>query len=178
MRIISGLHKGKRLIAPKTLPVRPTTDFAKEGLFNILRHRFYYEDITVLDLFAGTGNISYEFASRGTQAITAVDIHAGCVRYIKKTADALELPIETVKSDVLKFLEKHEQQYDLVFADPPYAWTEEEFLEIPKKVFDGAILKSNGLLILEHSKHTDLSGAQHFSEARRYGGSVFSFFEQ
>ena len=104
MRIISGTHKGRRLIAPKTLPVRPTTDFAKEALFNILRNTLYFNEISVLDLFSGTGNISYEFASRGTEKIVAVDAHHDCVKYIKKTAEELEFPIETVKSDVVKYL--------------------------------------------------------------------------
>ena len=105
MRIISGKFKGKRLIAPKTLPVRPTTDMAKEALFNILNFQIDFQEIKLLDLFAGTGNISYEFISRGTTQITAVDQHYGCVKFINKTANELEAEINTVKSDVFKYLD-------------------------------------------------------------------------
>ena len=102
MRIISGQYKGKRLTAPKSLPVRPTTDFAKEALFNILNHRIDFNDVKMLDLFAGTGNISYEFASRGTQEITCVDADFGCIKFISKIADELSFPIRAIKSDVYK----------------------------------------------------------------------------
>lgn len=106
MRIISGKHKGKRLTAPKNLPVRPTTDMAKESLFNILNNHFYFDNIAVLDLFAGTGNISFEFASRGSEEIYSVDQHFACVKYINTTSKELDLDINTFKSDVYKFLEK------------------------------------------------------------------------
>jgi 16S rRNA (guanine966-N2)-methyltransferase len=110
MRIISGKYKGKRLTAPKKLPVRPTTDMAKEALFNILNNRFYFDELKVLDLFSGTGNISFELASRGTEKITAVDSFPGCVRYISKTASELDFSINTIKSDVYKFLEGTSEQ--------------------------------------------------------------------
>lgn len=177
MRIISGTYKGRRISAPKKLPVRPTTDMAKEALFNILNNTYYFDDISVLDLFAGTGNISYEFASRGTEQITAVDGHYGCVKFIMQTADEFNMNISAIKSDVYKFLETHKQQYTLVFADPPYDFTDEQFTEIPELVFKNQLLETEGLLIVEHSKHTDLSHLEHFSHAKHYGGSVFSFFE-
>lgn len=177
MRIISGTWKGKRLIAPKKLPVRPTTDFAKEGLFNILRNRFDLDQLSVLDLFAGTGNISYEFGSRGVQEVTAVDAHAGCVAFIRKTAEQLELPIRTIKSDVFAFLEKSSGSYDLVFADPPYALEVADFEKLVSLVLEGSMLEENGTLIVEHGKHTNLSHLAGFIESRKYGGSVFSFFE-
>ena len=177
MRIISGKWKGKRLIAPKKLPVRPTTDFAKEGLFNILRNRYDLDELTVLDLFAGTGNISFEFGSRGIPQITAVDAHAGCVGFISKTAEALELPIDTVRSDVFTYLEKTSKQFDLIFADPPYAMEVEAFERMVYLVMDGDRLLEEGVLIIEHQKHTDLSHIDGYSESRKYGGSVFSFFE-
>ncbi len=104
MRIISGLYKGRRITAPKKLPVRPTTDMAKEALFNILNNRYYFDGISVLDLFSGTGNICYEFASRGTEQILAVDDNFGCIKFINETAESFEMPINTVKSDVYKFL--------------------------------------------------------------------------
>ncbi len=177
MRIISGIHKGKRLQAPKKLPVRPTTDMAKEGLFNILNHHYTFSQIALLDLFAGTGNISYEFASRGTTEITAVDAHYGCVGYIRNTATALDFEIETVKSDVYSYLEKVHRSYDIIFADPPYDFTKEQFQKIAELVFAQRLLNEEGTLIIEHSKHTNIEDTPHFAHARKYGGSVFSFFE-
>ncbi|WP_318312525.1 RsmD family RNA methyltransferase [Flagellimonas crocea] len=177
MRIISGKYKGRRLIAPKKLPVRPTTDMAKEALFNILNNRFHFDELKVLDLFSGTGNISYEFASRGTEKITAVDGFQGCVRYISKTARELDFSIQTIKSDVFKFLQGIPEKFDLIFADPPYDLSTEQFLNIANLVFEKEILLEDGVLIIEHSDQTDLSVHPHFSEQRKYGGSVFSFFE-
>tara|TARA_B100000949_G_C14207671_1_gene418872 strand:+ start:118 stop:654 length:537 start_codon:yes stop_codon:yes gene_type:complete len=177
MRIISGKFKGKRLIAPKTLPVRPTTDMAKEALFNILNFQIDFQEIKLLDLFAGTGNISYEFISRGATQITAVDQHYGCVKFINKTANELEAEINTVKSDVFKYLDKVKTKSDLIFADPPYDFSTDDFQKIPQLVFDNNLLEEEGLLIVEHSKHTDLSETANFSESRRYGNSVFSFFK-
>ncbi|MBT8298006.1 MAG: RsmD family RNA methyltransferase, partial [Maribacter sp.] len=106
MRIISGKHRSKRITAPKKLPVRPTTDMAKEALFNILNNRYYFEDISFLDLFAGTGNISYEFASRGTKELVSVDADYGCIKFIDKISTELDFGISTIKSDVFSFLEK------------------------------------------------------------------------
>jgi len=177
MRIISGKYKGKRLTAPKKLPVRPTTDMAKEALFNILNNRFYFDELKILDLFSGTGNISYEFASRGTESITAVDGYQGCVRYISKTAQELGFPINTIKSDVFKYLQGTPDKFDLIFADPPYDFDTEQFLKIANVVFDKELLQEEGVLIIEHSEHTDLSEHPNFSEQRKYGGSIFSFFE-
>ncbi len=177
MRIISGTYKRRKIIAPKNLPVRPTTDMAKESLFNIINNLYYFEDISVLDLFAGTGNISYEFASRGTENITCVDQNFNCIKFINKTADSFEMPIQTIKSDVFKFLEKATIKSDVIFADPPYNFSDEQFANIPEMVFSNQLLKENGLLIVEHSKHTDLSKLNNFSYSKGYGGNVFSFFE-
>lgn len=177
MRIVSGKYKGRRITAPKKLPVRPTTDMAKESLFNILNNQYYFEDISVLDLFSGTGNISYEFASRGTEHITAVDAHYGCIKFINETAESFEMAITTIKSDVFKFLEKTQQQHTIIFADPPYDFPTEEFAKIPQLVFQNKLLETDGILIVEHSKHTDLSHLEHYSHSRSYGGNMFSFFE-
>ncbi|MAP79495.1 MAG: 16S rRNA (guanine(966)-N(2))-methyltransferase RsmD [Aequorivita sp.] len=176
MRIISGTYKGRRLVAPKNLPVRPTTDFAKEALFNILRVRYYFDEISVLDLFSGTGNISYEFASRGVENITAIDAHFGCVQYIDKVSNEFDFPINTIKTDVNKFLETTTDKYDVIFADPPYNFDESELESIASLVFSNKLLKEEGLLIIEHAKHNDLSNLPNFNEARKYGGNVFSFF--
>jgi len=177
MRIISGKHKSRRLTAPKNLPVRPTTDMAKESLFNILNNTYYFDSISVIDLFSGTGNISYEFASRGTKTIYAIDAHFGCIKYISNTAKELDLPINTFKSDVYKFLEKTALQTDVIFADPPYDSEAEQFLKIVDIVFTKKLLNADGVLIIEHSKHTDLSNHENHSYDKRYGGNVFSFFE-
>lgn len=177
MRIISGEYKGRRIVAPKNLPVRPTTDMAKESLFNILNNQYYFDEITVLDLFAGTGNISYEFASRGTESITCVDQHFGCIKFINQIAEQFEMPISTIKSDVFKFLEQTSIKSNLIFADPPYNFDEAQFAKIPELVFQNELLQENGTLIIEHSKHTDLSQLPNFAYKKKYGGSVFSFFE-
>ncbi len=178
MRIVSGKHKGRYIQAPKKLPVRPTTDMAKEALFNILNNSYYFEDLSVLDLFAGTGNISYEFASRGTQNLTAVDGNYGCVKFIAKTSEILEFNISALKSDVFSFLEKTNLQSDIIFADPPYDINQTDFEKISELVFKNNLLLEGGVLIVEHSKHTSLSHLVHFTNERKYGGSVFSFFEK
>lgn len=178
MRIISGKYKGRRLQAPKNLPVRPTTDMAKESLFNILNNHFYFDSINVIDLFAGTGNISYEFASRGTENIYAVDSNYNCIKYINSIVKQLEFDIATIKKDVYSFLETTSLQADVIFADPPYNFEADKFLEIANLVFEKELLTDEGLLIIEHSKHTDLSEHENYSYQKRYGGNVFSFFEK
>ena len=177
MRIISGKHKSKRIFAPKKLPVRPTTDMAKEALFNILNNKYYFEDISFLDLFAGTGNISYEFASRGTNNIVSVDADYGCIKFIDKISKELDFGISAIKSDVFSFLEKSMLKVDIIFVDPPYDLSVEDFARIPELIFKNNMLKEDGVLIIEHSKQTDLSHLEYFTNHRRYGGSVFSFFE-
>ncbi len=178
MRIISGSLKGKRIVAPKNLPVRPTTDMAKESLFNILNNHYYFDEISVIDLFSGTGNITYEFASRGTESILAVDQNYNCIRFIENTAKQLEIDIETIKSDVFKFLEKNKRQATVIFADPPYDFETESFLKIANLTFENDLLEENGTLIIEHSKYTDLSEHPHFSYSKKYGGNMFSFFDK
>lgn len=149
---------------------------AKEALFNILSNRYYFLDLKVLDLFSGTGNISFEFASREVSEITAVDIDMGCIAYIDKISTQLELGITTVKNDVFSFLSKNTKQYDVIFADPFYDMDEIDFARIPELVFANNMLMEHGVLIVEHSKRTNLSKLPHFKEQRKYGGSAFSFF--
>ncbi len=177
MRIISGLYKGRRITAPKKLPVRPTTDMAKEALFNILNNLYYFDEISILDLFAGTGNISYEFASRGAKDITSVDKDFGCTKFIIATAKDFEMPIQVIKRDVFKYLESVKQKHTIIFADPPYDFNLDTFSKIPELVFENELLENDGLLIVEHSKHTDLSQIKKFSYSKSYGGNMFSFFE-
>lgn len=178
MRIISGKYKGRRIIAPKKLPVRPTTDQAKESLFNILRMRYNFSDLKVLDLFSGIGSLSLEFSSRGVEDITAVDNFYGCVKFLQKTSDDLEANIHVIKNDVFSFLKHHSRSYDLIFADPPYEFEVEQFQQIIDLVFEHELLTENGVLILEHSKHTQLPSHPHFTEERKYGAAVFSFYEK
>jgi len=178
MRIITGKHKSKRIHAPKNLPVRPTTDMAKEALFSIINNTYYFNEISVLDLFSGTGNISFEFGSRGTENITAVDTHYGCIKFINTTSKELDLNINAIKSDVFKYLEKSNANFDVIFADPPYEFEIGLFEKIIDLVFNKKLLNEDGILIVEHSKHTDLSNHKHFKYSKKYGGNMFSFFEK
>ena len=176
MRIISGKHKGRRISAPKNLPVRPTTDLAKESIFNILNNHYYLDTISVIDLFSGTGNIAFEFASRGSKNIHAVDGNFNCVKFIDKISNEFDFYINTYKSDVFKFLEKTALKTDIIFADPPYNLEKDKFLKIIEIVFERNLLNDNGILIVEHSKHMDLSVNDFFNYSKKYGGSVFSFY--
>ena len=177
MRIISGKYKGRRISPPRNLPVRPTTDMSKEALFNVLNNHFNFQELKVLDLFSGTGNISYEFASRGCEPIICVDGDFGCIKFIKQTANEFDFNITAIKSDVFKFLEKHSANYDLIFADPPYGIDQKEFEKLVGLVFEQELLNEEGMMIIEHSKHTKLNHLTNFSFQKNYGGSVFSFFE-
>ncbi|QTY27371.1 RsmD family RNA methyltransferase [Flavobacterium sp. CS20] len=176
MRIISGQFKSRRINAPKHLPVRPTTDRAKEALFNILYHKYQLDRLKVLDLFAGIGSITFEFASRGTTEITAVDQNKGCTDFIDYTAEQLNINISIKTQEVIHFLKTSDETYDIIFADPPYDLTIEEFYTLIDTVFDYNHLAKQGILIVEHSKHTDLSEHTNFEEQRKYGHSVFSWF--
>jgi 16S rRNA (guanine966-N2)-methyltransferase len=177
MRIISGKYKGRRILPPRNLPVRPTTDMSKEALFNVLNNHFSFEGLKVLDLFAGTGNISYEFASRGSSPITSVDGDFGCVKFIKQVAAEYDFNIAATKSDVFSFLEKNKATYDIIFADPPYALDQATFEKIVLLVFEKNMLHEDGMMVIEHSKYTKLDHMIHFSFKKTYGGSIFSFFE-
>ena len=177
MRIISGKYKGRRIFPPKGLPVRPTTDMSKEALFNVLNNNFDFEGLKVLDLFTGTGNISYEFASRGSSPITSVDADFGCVKFIKQVASEYDFNIAATKSDVFSFLEKNKTTYDIIFADPPYGLDQKTFEKIVLLVFEKELLNEDGMMIIEHSKYTKLDHMINFSFQKSYGGSIFSFFE-
>ncbi len=175
MRVISGTHRGRVMHPPKNLPVRPTTDFAKESIFNILNNHFELEGLNVLDLFCGTGNMSYEFASRGCAPVTAVDNHFNCCDYTKKTAAAFQMNmIKVIKAEVFSFLKKTAGTFHIIFADPPYDM--EQLDTIPTLVFEKKLLKPDGWLIVEHGPLTNLSGLPHFKEKRTYGHANFSVF--
>ncbi|HEX9980103.1 MAG TPA: RsmD family RNA methyltransferase [Flavobacterium sp.] len=177
MRIISGKYKGRRISPPKNLPVRPTTDMSKESLFNILNNRFDFDGLKVLDLFAGTGNLSYEFGSRGEGNITCVDEDPGCIKFIKQTAAELDLNIAAMRINVYTFLEKADSQFDVIVADPPYHFEQQKLERLVTLVFEKNLLAQDGLFVIEHSRHTKLAQMEHFSFQKNYGGSVFSFFE-
>ena len=177
MRIIGGTYRGKQIVADKHLTLRPTTDFAKEGLFNILSNRFDVSSFDVLDLFSGTGSISYEFASRGCREIHAVEIEPRHVAFIRATAGKLGFrQMRVIRDDVFHFLSICKTQYDIVFADPPYDMPNIE--KIPDEVLDRNILKPDGILILEHSKWSDFSEHDLLLDQRNYGNVHFSFFKR
>lgn len=174
MRIIGGRLKGLRIQAPQKLPVRPTTDLAKEALFNILNNEFDFETIRVLDLFSGTGNITLEFASRSVSNITSVDRYKGCILFLKSMLEKYDLKqVKTVQADVFKFLEMENEPYDIVFADPPYDLPQLSL--IPEKVFERNLINPGGYLIVEHPSMKKLDHPC-FKEQRVYGSSSFSFF--
>lgn len=175
-RIISGRLRGKRIQAPRNLPVRPTTDFAKEGLFNVLHHRYEFSECRVLDLFAGTGNLSYELASRGCPEVYSVDNNPHCVKFMEKTAGELNFEALTIiRAEALDFLSRDYQEYDLILADPPYDF--KAYDSLVNQVFLRRLLRDeDALLIIEHDERTDLSVLENFQSQRRYGKVNFSFF--
>jgi len=176
MRIVSGKYRGRKIHTPKNLPVRPTTDLAKESLFNILNNRIDFEEIKVLDLFSGTGNISYEFISRGCEDVTSVEQNFRCVKFIKDTKSQLQMEgLKPVQANVFSFL-KHCSKYDLIFADPPYDFG--RYAELTESILQQEILKEGGFLIIEHPRDIELSGFPGYRETRRYGKVHFSFFEK
>tara|TARA_B000000532_G_C18856287_1_gene401937 strand:- start:1089 stop:1613 length:525 start_codon:yes stop_codon:yes gene_type:complete len=172
VRIISGKHKGKRIIAPQNLPVRPTTDRAKEALFNILESRYYFNGKNVLDLFSGTGNISYEFASRGIEEIICIDSNYNCIRFIDSYSEQLKINISTTKSDCIEYLNRCEKQFNFIFADPPYYYN--NHLELVKIVRTNNLVKDDGCLIIEHDNTTSFE--EENAELRKYGTVHFSIF--
>ena len=163
-------------MAPSGLPVRPTTDFAKTGLFNILNNKIDFENAVLLDLFSGTGNISYEFLSRGCNDITCIDADARCVKFISQTLNQLQcLKSEVIKADVFRFLQMCHHQFSVIFADPPYEMKMYE--RIPELIFKNNLLQKEGLLIVEHASSNKIDFTEKFIETRKYGHVAFSFFK-
>lgn len=181
-RIISGTWKGKKIAAPKNFEVRPTTDFAKEALFSILDHKVDLEFCSVLDLFAGIGSISLEFASRSCKDITAVEMHPKHAAFINNAAKDLgfDTQINLQRGNVFDWLKKSRNNgktYDIIFADPPFDLPENDYQELVNLILNGDFLKENGIFILEHQsrfkiEHTNLQ------EVRKYGNVSFSFFQR
>jgi 16S rRNA (guanine966-N2)-methyltransferase len=176
VRIISGEFKGILINPPKGLPVRPTTDRAKESLFNILENHFELDELSVLDIFSGTGNIAYEFVSRNAKKVMAVDINEKCVQFIKSVKDKNNFEtLQVIKKDAFAFLKHAAEKYDIIFADAPYA--HKQIIEIPRIVHDKQLLTGTGWLIVEHESLLDLDQEPGFFDKRVYGQSAFSFFK-
>lgn len=176
MRIISGRCGGRIINPPKNLRARPTTDFAKENLFNVLGNYVDFEGLNVLDLFAGTGSISYEFASRGAESVTSVEINAVHYNFIRNTAAGFNLRnIHPVKANAFLYLKSCSKQYDVIFSDAPYDLEGSE--QIIELVFANKLLKEDGIFIFEHSKAQEFSNHPHFKELRSYGSVQFSIFQ-
>jgi 16S rRNA (guanine966-N2)-methyltransferase len=177
MRIISGSLGGRRIQPPAHMPhTRPTTDIAKEGLFNIIQNNLDFEDLKTLDLFGGTGAISYELASRGVPDLTIVEKDPKMFDFIKKTTEALKIEgIKVVRSEVFRYIDECSQQYDFIFAGPPYALTTID--DIPRRIFERGLLKPGGWFILEHTPRNDYKKFPHYKWERNYGTTIFTLFE-
>jgi len=176
MRIISGNNRGRKIIAPKNLPVRPTTDKSKEALFNIVQNNYEIQNLKILDLFSGTGNISYEFASRGALEIYSIDKNIKCINFIKQTSINLDMNIKVIKSDAFKFIKNTKHKFDIIFLDPPYDYILNEYFKIINEIFNKKLLNNEGLLIIEHSEKINISEHTNFKNSRNYGGCSFSFY--
>lgn len=177
MRIIGGSLGKRQINVPPGLPVRPTTDKAKEALFNILNNHVYFEEISVLDLFAGTGSISYEFASRGAIEVVAVDNNSRCTKFMNKVKQDLSLNnLNIIKTHALRFIEYATKQYDVIFCDPPYDMPELALL--PHKIFSKTIAKPGAIIIIEHPANIIFDNHPLFLFKKNYSKVHFSFFEQ
>ena len=175
MRIIAGTLRGRRLNPPQNLPVRPTTDMARESLFNILNNYVDYEECSVMDLFAGTGAVSMEFVSRGAREVTSIDINVQCTDFIKQSAAQFGVKnLHVVRADVFDLLKRANRKFDIVFADPPYAL--EGLATLPDLVFERQVLTDDGIFILEHPGEFSFEEHPHFWQHRSYGKVNFTFF--
>lgn len=176
MRIIGGEHGGRKFNPPNKMPyTRPTTDIAKEGLFNVLQNNLDFEEIRTLDLFGGTGSISYELASRGVEDLTIVEKDAAMYEFIKKTAATLRIEnIQVIKMDVFKFINNCTEQFHFIFAGPPYALTTID--DLPKKIFEKQLLKKDGWFVLEHTPRNSYKSFPFYKTERNYGTTIFTTF--
>lgn len=175
MRIIGGALKGTRFEPPKNIPTRPTTDFAKEGLFNTIHNSFNFDNIKVLDLFGGTGSISYEFSSRGCTDITTVEIFPKCADFIRKTASQYQMKgLNVLKMDVFDYIRSSNAKYDLIFAGPPYPLP--NLNTIPDLIFKYDLVEGEGWFILEHNPNHNFEQHPHFYKSKNYGTTIFSIF--
>ena len=177
MRIVSGTHRGRMITAPSNLRARPTTDFAKENLFNILNNIVDFEEIDALDLFSGTGSISYEFASRGVKSVVSIEINTVHHKFIKDTATKFEFNnLFAIKANVFLYLKSCKKQFDIIFSDAPYDL--EQAIDVVDIVLSGNLLKEEGILIFEHSKMINFDSHPDCYDSRSYGSVAFSFFKK
>lgn len=175
MRIVSGICRGRIINPPSNFRARPTTDFAKENIFNVLSNRYDFEGIDALDLFSGTGSISFEFASRGAKSVTSIELDPVHQRFIKETATKLKLEqIRSYKMNAFSFVDSAKVDFDMIFADPPYDL--EGIDALPDMIFKNKMVRENGLFIFEHSKNKDFSAHPNFDERRTYGSVNFTLF--
>jgi 16S rRNA (guanine966-N2)-methyltransferase len=175
MRIIGGKWSGLNLKVPVFSPTRPTTNIAKEALFNIIDNNYNFDNIRFLDLFAGTGQLSYEFASRGCTDITSVEVFQPCLKFIEKTMKQLKIEgMRIVPMDVFKFIESCNEQFDVIFAGPPYPLP--NLAEIPDKIFEHNLVEGEGWFILEHNPQHNFSSHPNFLKSKKYGQTIFSIF--
>ena len=175
MRIITGIYKGRHFDIPRSFKARPTTDFAKENIFNVLMQYVDFEDAQALDLFSGTGSISLELVSRGCKQVVSVEMDRDHHRFIQEGLKKLNTDkCVPIRGDVFRFLKSCKQQYDFIFADPPYAL--KELPQIPDIIFERQLLKEEGLFVFEHGKDYDFSDHPHFLEHRSYGSVNFTLF--
>ena len=178
MRIISGKHKGRRITAPEKLPVRPTTDRAKEALFSILDSRYYFDGKNVLDLFSGSGSLGLECYSRGSKNITFVEKNKKCIKQLYSTTKSLNIRAEIILNDVFKYIRKTSKKFDLVFADPPYDFSEQDYLLLIKEIQKNILRNQESILVLEHFKKKTFREIQGFMFLKNYGDCSFSFINQ
>ncbi|MCF6366403.1 MAG: RsmD family RNA methyltransferase [Bacteroidales bacterium] len=176
MRIIRGSRKGRKIFPPKGFSSRPTTDYAKESLFNILENKYEIENLNVLDLFSGTGNISLEFFSRGCKSVTSVEIsRKNCLHIKNQISNLFSIPGNVISADVYKFCLKADLSYDIIFADPPFS--DEKINTLPRIILNNETA-INSLLILEHSANFNFENNKYFKETKKYGNVNFSFFKK
>ena len=175
MRIVSGIYKGRRFNPSGLKYTRPTTDFAREGLFNILNSQLEFDELKALDLFSGSGAVAFEFVSRGAAQVISVERDVSCVKFIYQVKEELNMEnFDIIKADVLKYIKKTSLKFDIIFADPPYDFAGHDI--VIETVLEKQLISENGMLIVEHDKHNDFSAHEKFSSQRKFGNVHFSFF--
>ena len=177
MRIINGKYKNRRFNISKNINIRPTTDRAKESLFNILDNMCNLEKSKVLDLFSGSGNISYEFNSRGSD-VTSVELNRKCIKLIKENCENFNMNINIKQNNVFSFLNSCEDSFDIIFADPPFKFTKDKYEKIIKLIFENQIITEHGFVIIEHSNFINFENYEYFLKSKKYGDVNFSFLNK
>lgn len=178
-RIIAGNLKGKKIIAPKSFEVRPTTDFAKEAFFSIINHQYNIDELAVLDLFSGIGSISFEFVSRGCEDVTSIELNPQHCRFIQQTSKefGIESKINVIRKNAITLVQSpSKKQYDVVFADPPFDFEEDKYTSLINNILGNQFLSEEGIFVLEHNSKRKFDAHPNWEESRKYGNVSFSFF--